>query len=144
MRRTILLVVLAVGLCHAAANSLKQDTLKDYITNGTPFDFILIDVRAAREIEAGIGNGNCKPYNLKWPLQFKVESAKIPKDQTIIVYCLSGGRSHAAAAYLNSRGYSRVYDAGAFLTWNGPTVPPSDFKSASLLPGPSMLANAGK
>jgi rhodanese-related sulfurtransferase len=144
MRRTILGIALVVGMCQAAAVSLEQDTLKDYLKNGAPFDFVLIDVRSSEEITSAIGNENCKPYNLAWPVQFKDEVAKIPKDQAVIVYCRSGGRSKSAAAYLSESGYTRVYDAGGFINWTGPTVPYTEIKSASLLPESSMRAKAGK
>lgn len=140
MRRTVLFVALAVGTCLAAVNTLDQATLKDYLVNGAPFDFILIDVRSSEEASAVIGNAACKPYNLAWPVQFKDEIVRIPKDQAVIVYCRSGGRSRNAAAYLNDEGYTRVYDAGGFITWDGPTVPASEIKPASLLPEASMRA----
>ena len=140
MRSTILWMAVAVSLCQAAVNPLYQETLKGYLENGAPFDFILIDIRGSDEISAAIGNAACKPYNLAWPAQFKDEVAKIPKDQAVIVYCRSGGRSRAAAAYLEANGFTRVYDAGGFMTWDGSTVPASDMKPVSLLPEPSMRA----
>ena len=144
MRRTAFFVMLAIGMCQAAVNSLDQNTLKGYLKNGAPFDFILIDVRSAEEITAAIGNESCRPYNLVWPVQFKEEIAKIPKDQAVVVYCRSGGRSRNAAAYLNENGYTRVYDAGGFLTWDGPTVAPDQIKPLTLLPEPSMKAKSDK
>jgi rhodanese-related sulfurtransferase len=140
MRATVLWMAVAVSLCQAAVNPLDQETLKLYLENGAPFDFVLIDVRASDEIESAIGNAKCQPYNLAWPAQFKDEVARIPKDVAVVVYCRSGGRSRQAAAYLEANGYTRVYDAGGFMTWNGPTIPASDLKPASLLPEPSMRA----
>ena len=140
MRSILLWITVAAGICQAAVNPLNQETLKDYLENGAPFDFILIDIRGSDEISMAIGNAACKPYNLAWPAQFKDEVAKIPKDQAVIVYCRSGGRSRAAAAYLEANGFTRVYDAGGFMTWDGSTVPASDMKPVSLLPEPSMRA----
>jgi len=140
MRSTILWMAVAVTLCQAAVSPLDQETLKGYLENGAAFDFILVDIRGSDEISAAIGNDACKPYNLAWPVQFKDEIVKVPKDQAIIVYCRSGGRSRQAAAYLNANGYGRVYDAGGFITWNGPTVPASEIKPVSLLPELSMRA----
>jgi rhodanese-related sulfurtransferase len=140
MRLIMLAVAIAASLSQAAVNPLSQEILKGYLEKGAPFDFILIDVRGSDEISAAIGNAQCKPYNLAWPVQFKDEVAKIPKDQAIVVYCRSGGRSRNAAAYLNDNGYTRVYDAGGFMTWDGPTVSVPDIKPASLLPEPSMRA----
>ena len=141
MRSTVLWMMIAAGIAQAAVNPLNQETLKGYLEKGAPFGLILIDVRSSEEATTAIGNAACKPYNLAWPVQFKDEVAKIPKDYAIVVYCRSGGRSRAAAAYLNAEGYTQVYDAGGFMTWDGPTVPASDIKPASLLPEPSMKAN---
>jgi rhodanese-related sulfurtransferase len=134
----MLWIAVAASICQAAVNPLNQETLKGYLEKGAPFDFILIDVRSGEEATTAIGNAACKPYNLPWPVQFKDEVVKIPKDQAIIVYCRSGGRSRNAAEYLNTNGYTRVYDAGGFITWNGPTIPASEIKPASRLPEPSM------
>ncbi len=133
----MLLFAFASGMFQSSVNTIDQDTLKNYLTKGAPFDFVLIDVRGADEISSAIGNSTCKPYNLAWPAQFKDTFAKIPKDRVIIVYCQAGGRATRAAEFLASSGYTHVYNAGGFLTWTGPTVPASELKSASLLPEPS-------
>jgi phage shock protein E len=143
MTRIVLLIVLMAALCQASVQSLSQDTLKDYLVNGAPFDFILIDLRSSGEIFELIGNKECRPYNLEWPDQFKEEYKKIPKDASVILYCASGGRSNGAANYLSARGYSKVFNAGGFSTWDGPRVPPSKIKDAALLPEPSMRAKTG-
>ena len=142
MLRMVFSIALAAAMSLAAVNTLDQATLKDYLANGAPFDFILIDVRSSEEASTVIGNAACKPYNLAWPVQFKEEVVKIPKDRAVILYCRSGGRSRNAAAYLNAEGYTRVYDAGGFITWDGPTVQASEIKPASLLPEFSMRAKA--
>jgi rhodanese-related sulfurtransferase len=140
MRATVLWMAVAVSLCQAAVNPLDQETLKTYMQNGAPFDFVLVDVRGSDETATVIGNAACKPYNLAWPVQFKAEIVKVPKDVAIIVYCRSGGRSRLASSYLNENGYTRVYDAGGFNSWNGPTVPAAEIKPLSMLPAPSMKA----
>jgi rhodanese-related sulfurtransferase len=143
MRKILLLIALAVVACQAADNSLKQDTLKYYLTKEADFDFILVDLRGSEEITAVIGTESCKPYNLAWPAQFQKEIARIPKNQTVIVYCRSGARASTALNYLVANGYSSVYTAGGISTWTGPTLPPSEIKPIGLLPEPSMRAPAG-
>jgi rhodanese-related sulfurtransferase len=146
-RLSLVLILFALAgavMSPAAVILLEQDTLKSYLEKGSPFDFILIDVRSAEEASAGIGNAACKPYNLAWPDQFKKECERIPKDQAVILYCRSGGRTSNAAAYLDSLGFTKVYNAGGMLTWTGSTVPSSDFKPASALPEPSMQTKTGK
>ena len=136
----ILLVLAIAGMFQSAVVRMDQETLKGYLENGAPFDFILIDARGADEISKAIGNAGCKPFNLAWPAQFQEMPAKIPKDQAIIVYCRSGSRAARAATYLNAAGFTRVYDAGGILTWTGPTISPSELKPASSLPEPSCKA----
>lgn len=144
MRLKMLTAVMALGICYGAVTPLSQDQLKDYLTKGSPFSFMLIDVRSSEEITAAIGNADCKPYNLAWPDQFQKEALKIPKDQAVIIYCRSGGRAASAAAFLETNGYKNVYNAGGFMTWSGPTIPPSQIKPLSQLPEPSMRAATKK
>jgi rhodanese-related sulfurtransferase len=145
VRILILLMLAGAVMSFAAVNLLDQSTLQSYLNKGAPFSFILIDVRGVDEISAGgIGNAVCKPYNLAWPEQFKKECARIPKDSNVIVYCRSGGRAAKAAEYLDSLGFTNVYNAGGMLTWTGSTAPSSEFKPAALLPAPSMQAKTSR
>jgi phage shock protein E len=136
----MLVFVLAAGLFQPSVNTLDQETLKSYLEQGAPFDFILIDIREPEEITAAIGTPACKPYNISWTTQFKELSAKIPKDLPVIVYCRSGGRATRAASFLNESGFTHVYNAGGFLNWKGPTLQPSEMKAVTLLPELSCKA----
>jgi len=136
-----LLLALVAGMFQSPANTIDQETLRSYLENGAPFDFILIDVRGSDEISSAIGTAGAKPYNLAWPEQFKEVSEKIPKDLAIVIYCQSGGRAARAAAYLSEKGYPRVYNAGGMRTWKGPTVPASELKPVSRLPEPSCKSH---
>jgi phage shock protein E len=143
MRLKIFAALVAItAICFGAVNPISQEALINYLEKGAPFDFILIDVRGSNEISEAIGNAACQPYNLAWPEEFQKETAKIPKDQAVIIYCRSGARAANASAYLEANGYTRVYNAGGFLTWTGPKIPPSQIKPASLLPEPSMKQSA--
>jgi len=159
MRSVVFLFVLFAGFPQLSVNTMEQQTLKTYLEWGAPFDFVLIDLRQPDEITAAIGAAHyrancgligtceypgCKPYNLTWPKQFKKLVEKIPKDQTIIVYCKSGDLAVKAASYLNERGFIRAYSAGGFLTWKGSTVPASEIKPVTLLPEPSCQGHTEK
>lgn len=144
MKLVLALCTIATMLLPAPAPQFDQNTLKDYIANGARFDFILVDIRNPEEVKAAIGNASCKPYNLAWPEQLQQEVGKIPKDRHVVVYCQSGGRSRRAAAYLRDAGFSNILDAGGFSTWDGPTVPPSEIKAATLLPEPSMRGKSAR
>jgi rhodanese-related sulfurtransferase len=138
MKALFMFFAFATALMQSPSNSFNQDVLKGYFEKGAPFDFILIDIRATQEMSAVIGNASCKPYNLEWPDTLQQESAKIPKDRTVIVYCAGGNRSRRAAEYLRANGFTNVLDGGGFRNWTGPTLPLSEIKATSLLPEPSM------
>lgn len=125
-------------LVHAAVQPLHQYVLREYLTMGAPFDFYLIDLRSKGEILEMIGNKDCRTYNLEWPYEFKQEIIRVPKDAAIIVYCASGGRATGAANWLTENGYTKVFNAGGMMTWQGPVLPPSAAKSSELLPEFSM------
>lgn len=133
-------------LCATVAAQFNQDTLKRWMNSGPAFDFILIDLRGpADNITHLIANDLCKPYNLVWPDEFKASISRIQKDKHVVVYCRSGGRSGQAYSYLISEGYSNVYDAGGFMTWNDTTRAFSEnsIMADTLLPAPSMVPSTG-
>lgn len=79
---------------------------------------LVLDVREAQEHEAGhIANDHLIPRGI---LEFKI--GQHPefqnKQDSIIVYCKSGGRSALAAATLQQFGFSNVYSlSGGFDEW---------------------------
>ena len=86
---------------------------------------ILLDVREISEYSAGHiaepdGQLPLTPVNMPW--NSNVLSAhfnRLPADIDIIVYCQSGGRSALASAFLESNGFSRIYNmTGGFSSWS--------------------------
>ncbi|MCB9252864.1 MAG: thioredoxin [Flavobacteriales bacterium] len=85
-------------------------------------DEILLDVRTPEEFSDGhIENA----VNINWnSLDFKTETSKLDKAKPVMVYCLSGGRSSAAASYLRSSGFTQVYElSGGMLKWRASGLP---------------------
>ena len=74
-------------------------------------DAILIDVRTESEYEEEHIEGS-----VNIPLD-QIENISYDKDEIIIVYCRSGGRSKTAAEALIANGYMNVYDFGAIGNW---------------------------
>lgn len=77
---------------------------------------ILLDVRRKEEYD----NGRIPGAVLLTLDTISNETAEtvIPdKDVTVLVYCLSGGRSRSAAAKLSKLGYRNVYDLGGIRDW---------------------------
>ncbi|MSP24796.1 MAG: rhodanese-like domain-containing protein [Myxococcales bacterium] len=74
----------------------------------------LVDVRSREEYAAGHIEGATNiPIQ---ELEGRMEELA-PKDQPIVVYCQSGGRSRRAAELLKSAGYSAVHNLGGMRQW---------------------------
>jgi len=79
---------------------------------------IIIDVRSRAEYESGhIKN------SINIPIDTidlnELEELVTSKDNNIIVYCASGGRSKNAAMTIANWGYVNVYDLGSINNWEG-------------------------
>ena len=76
----------------------------------------LSDVRTPGEFATGRLEG---ALNLDWnSSEFKNQAATLDKNIPVFVYCLSGGRSAAAAEYLRSEGYKTVIELnGGMMKW---------------------------
>ena len=74
----------------------------------------LVDVRTSGEFAAGHLPG---AFNI--PLHEIDRRARElgPKERPIVVYCLSGHRSHRARGILTAAGFSAVHDLGAMRYW---------------------------
>lgn len=79
-------------------------------------DIIILDVRTQEEFEGGYIKGA-----ILFPSQEVNEetaSQKLPdKDQTILIYCSSGGRSKKVAQQLVDMGYTNIYEFGGINSW---------------------------
>lgn len=78
---------------------------------------ILLDVRSADEYQKGR-----IPGSKNFPLQQlpTIGTMISDKDTPIFVYCLSGGRSARAVAFLKKVGYTNVTNIGGINSYNGP------------------------
>ena len=127
---------------NAALVDVSADTLQKWITVGTTFDFILIDIRDTSELAAVIATDVCRPYHLSLREgAFGANMDKLPKDAHIFLYCARGNRSGTAGQLLVDSGYVSVYHlVGGFNGWGSrQTMPASSVKPPSELPSPSMF-----
>ena len=78
---------------------------------------LIIDVRTPGEFEGGHLSD---AKNIDWNSnEFEAEIQKIDKNNTMFVYCLSGGRSSSAANKMRSLGFKEVYEMqGGIMAWN--------------------------
>lgn len=96
----------------------------------------LIDVRTPEEFAGGHLYG---ALNIDFSTgDFKQRISQLPKDKPTFVYCLSGGRSSAAARELRELGYAPVYEMnGGMMKWRAANLPETTEALASS-PGMSM------
>jgi rhodanese-related sulfurtransferase len=87
-------------------------------------DLIIVDVREESEYCDARGH---IPGALNYPWnsgQLESRYEELPKDDPILLVCRSGGRSNQAANFLDSKGFSMVYDMmGGMSAWIWETEP---------------------
>ena len=107
------------GLCLIAASVLFAVTNispSDVLTKLDDPEVLILDVRETSEHVSGHIPG-C--WLLPWASGVLQERWSIlPTDKQIIVYCQSGGRSASAAAFLDGKGFSPIYNmTGGFYSY---------------------------
>ncbi|HEY4797868.1 MAG TPA: thioredoxin domain-containing protein [Bacteroidia bacterium] len=90
----------------------------------------LVDVRTPEEFEKGHLE-NAK--NIDWRnSNFQSQISQLDKSKPVYVYCLSGGRSSAAANQMRSDGFKEVYELdGGIMKWRADNLPEMAGKSAA-------------
>ena len=111
MKKIIMVLSFVVLLSGCAGkgsdNDVKQKQLEAILNEN---NYMIVDVRTKEEYDTGH-----VVDSINIPYQQIGESSFIDKNKTIIVYCQSGMRSHAAFQTLKSLGYD-VFDLGAYDT----------------------------
>lgn len=82
----------------------------------------IIDVRTPGEFSKGhLKNAN----NIDWNgNDFEKKISTFDKSKPVFVYCLSGGRSAAAASLMREQGFKEVYELdGGIMKWRGANLP---------------------
>ena len=103
-----LLLVLAPVGCTTASHRIDSAAAHTLVEQGAT----LLDVRTEGE-----WSGGHLPGAELIPLQqLASRMSEIPRDEPVVVYCQSGGRSAQAADMLASAGYD-VHDLGGIGSW---------------------------
>ena len=82
----------------------------------------IVDVRTPDEFSQGhLQNAR----NIDWTgSDFQQQVSRFDKSKPILVYCLSGGRSYAAANQIRSEGFKEVYElSGGIVKWRAANLP---------------------
>jgi rhodanese-related sulfurtransferase len=107
---------------RAQTKEIDGDTLTRMLEEKT--DLLLVDVREPSEHEHGhLRNAHLVPRgileaaaDLQYPKRDELLSSA--RNQPVVVYCATGGRSAMAAMVLQMMGFQEVYSlAGGFLKW---------------------------
>ena len=81
-------------------------------------DYVIVDVRRADEYAEGHIPGAILIPNERIA-EYEAPEELTNSDQIILVYCRTGRRSKEAADKLAKMGYSRVYEFGGIVDWDG-------------------------
>lgn len=112
----LLLFVLNTG-CTNSQNFKSVDVAEFKTTLEKTTDAQLLDVRTSGEFAGGhITNAK----NVDWNgSDFDTQVAHLDKEKTVMVYCLSGGRSKKAASHLKELGFKNIIELnGGYLAWS--------------------------
>ncbi|MBD3267731.1 hypothetical protein GF373_13760 [bacterium] len=116
MSPSILLFMRNILFCGVVLFAVTSIPPEEALQNVGSDDFLFLDVREDYEYETGH-----IPGALLYPLSSGVLEERweeIPRDKPIIVYCRSGGRSAAAAQFLDAKGYPQILNmSGGFSTY---------------------------
>lgn len=95
---------------------------------------VILDVRTPQEFEGGYIAGAINiDYNSN---EFSQKVNKLDKEETVFVYCLSGGRSSSAAGEMRKNGFKNVIELkGGILKWKAAGL---DIAAGSGAPKTSM------
>jgi len=129
MRINLRAMLLAAGLslivsnpCALAHTDVAAQQARDLIESTN--DLIVVDVREPYEYCDATGH---IPGALNYPWSSGVLGARyeeLPTDGPVLVVCRSGGRSNAAASFLDSKGFQEVYDMlRGMSAWQWETAP---------------------
>lgn len=104
--------------CSSQAKVEKCETMavEEFSQRMTSKGVVLVDVRTPKEFADGHLQG---ATNVTWGNEFekKWNAAGIKKRYTVAVYCRSGRRSKAAAAFLVKQGYNVIELEGGITAW---------------------------
>ena len=112
--------------------NLSVDRAKEWLARNKESAFILLDVRQPEEYRS------CHlPGAVLIPLPSLMDKVgELDPAKSLLVYCRSGNRSRAAAVFLLSKGFSKVYSIdGGITAWNGRAATGSYDEGLFLLKG---------
>ena len=108
-----LFMITACSLNGQQTNAINADAFLKAIGAGK---IQVLDVRTADEYKSGHIN-NALQANWLDKNEFNDRTSHLAKNKTVYIYCLSGGRSGAAAEVLRTKGYTVINLEGGINAW---------------------------
>jgi rhodanese-related sulfurtransferase len=103
---------------HTMVKNIEVSEFKELMTQENA---VIIDVRSLSEKAEGDIPG-CVTIDIYGP-NFANEIEKLDKDKTYLMFCRSGGRSGSACGFMDSKGFTNVYNLnGGIMAWNRGTM----------------------
>ncbi len=130
--RVLVFIMVAVATWSCQSQQKQENVAPKAFSQAIAEDknAVVIDVRTDREVAGGMIAGAVH-MDINSP-DFRDRVAKLDKDKTYYVYCLSGGRSASAASYFKEIGIENVVNLdGGIRGWQNsglPLVKPQDTK----------------
>jgi thioredoxin len=115
----VLFMITACSLNGQQANAINPDAFLKAISAGK---IQVLDVRTADEYKSGHIN-NALQANWLDKNEFNDRTSHLDKNKTVYIYCLSGGRSGAAAEVLRTKGYTVINLEGGINAWKRESKP---------------------
>jgi rhodanese-related sulfurtransferase len=113
---SVIFLLLFVG-CNSNAQKSNVMNVDEFEKALTGKEVQLLDVRTANEFRMGYIKGALQA-NWNNNSEFEERVAALDKNKPVLVYCLSGARSNAAAEWMRSNGFTQVVNLeGGFSNW---------------------------
>jgi thioredoxin 1 len=104
---------------NTAGGKLSPKEFNQYLTEHPNAQ--LIDVRTAEEFNEGHIKG-AKNIDINQD-GFEAKLNELNKEEPVLVYCLSGGRSGNAASMMRTKNFKTIYEMPGILKWNAEGLP---------------------
>lgn len=136
MPKYLHIFLIAVIILGAACSDSQSQS-----TNLSPTEFAerikqlpssaVVDVRTPEEYSKGHLQ---KSQNINWKgSEFDTQISQLDKSKPVFVYCLSGGRSAAAATKMRAQGFKEVYELdGGIIKWRAASLPEASITATGM------------
>ncbi|MFN5423718.1 MAG: rhodanese-like domain-containing protein [bacterium] len=111
-----------LSACTMNGQQAENITVTEFERSIAKPNIQVLDVRTAEEYKSGHIN-NALQANWLNKTEFYDRTAHLDKNKPVYIYCLSGGRSSAAAAALREKGYQVTNLEGGIAAWKQSNKP---------------------